>query len=401
MSGCGGWPAVRWRSAVPVALLLLAAFMWLREEPGSVRGAARPSSSAGAAPGAGGDSGAGPWLVHVLLGDPHFQFYTLEALKQARLHNPHVRMALVVTPDLFNAARPEWLAAADALAVNVVDYGRLQSDWSVDAMRGYAGMWATLQRRVGFMLPTVNDKMNFAFTQFTMERLWALHGLMASYRLADVVHVENDQMLYGDVAAVVAAARTCGVRLAMTRIGKRMAPAVVYAANASALGELLTFMADAIKSGPDAASALVGTGWVTDMTLTAAFFDLHRRRVAAGGPEAAASAGITSLPNRGNDGSCMARETGGLVFDAAPLGHWCCGTFEKPKEHFTHRDGESEVAYWDRPFDWTMVPPPAGSGKRVWPRGAAAPDALRVPTWDGNRVFNLHIHSKQLEPWKS
>jgi hypothetical protein len=355
-----------------------------------------------------GDLTDGPWLVHVLLGDPHFQHYAMTGLRQARRQNPWTKMVLVVSPELYEL-RPEWLPQLDALRVNLVNYTMLKSDYISLFARHYGDLWETLRRKVGFMLPTIADPtgkaaMNFAFTQFTMERLFAVYQLMHVYGLKNVLHLENDQMVYNDVGSVARAAQSCGVRLAMTRIGVRMAPAVVYAADADSLKDMLDFILDAISHGTDHAIQIAGTGWVTDMSLTAVYFARHRDAASKGDEK---SKGISTFPNKADD-SCMFNELN-MVFDAAPLGHWCCGTFEKPKEYFIHKDAESEVPYWDTPFEWVNASEgaKAGSGAKAGVQQGPKADVEvvssrgRVPTWGTLPVFNLHIHSKQLHMWES
>lgn len=408
----------------------------------------------------------GPFLVYVLLGDPHFQHYALHSMRQARLLNPTLRIVMVVSEDVYTK-RPEWVPQLHAIGVNMVNYTMLMSDFVWSFQRAYSGLWGQLRSQVGFMLPTVNDQMNFAFTQLTMERLYALHQVMHVYGLKDVIHVENDQMLYTDVGSIVDAARNCGVRLAMTKIGKRMAPAVVYAADSHSLRDMLEFIYDAIAHGADHAKAVAGTGWVTDMSLTAAYFEKHRKAAETDGASGSSSSSssppsgasneqqrpslssssIISFPNRPeppsrSEGSCVYKESGGVIFDAASLGHWCCGTFERPKDYYVHRDAESEVPYWDKPFEWTNVSirdrsrgiaglsdaADGGSSSSSSSKGGvgagsasanrrhgmrtgkhrddreqhtAQPVSWRVPRWDGHPVFNLHIHSKQLHLWGS
>jgi hypothetical protein len=340
----------------------------------------------------------GPWLAYILLGDPHYQGYAIHAYRQTRLHNPSLRILLVVTPDFYESdIGRAWLPElAHPLRIRVVNYTMLTSDYTALLQRRYTEVWEVLKPRIGYMLPTVNHKMNLQFTQYTMERLYALHGLLHAYGLKNVVHLENDQMIYGSVADVAAAARGCGVKLAMTRIGRRMAPAVVYTADADALLDMLDFMLDSLSHGAEHAIKVAGTNWVTDMSLTAAYFDRQRAAAAERGEDESRRS-ITSFPGQ-KDGSCVFGSAQ-LVFDAAPLGHWCCGTFEKPKEYFAHRDGESEVRYWDREFEWRNVsetPGMRGAGS-----AAAAGRQYRVPMWDGMPVFNIHIHSKELHLWGS
>jgi hypothetical protein len=51
-----------------------------------------------------------------------------------------------------------------------------------------------------------------------------------------------------------------------------------------------------------------------------------------------------------------------------------------------YKNPESEVQYWNASFEWRLLDPP---------------NRLRVPFWNGTRVFNLHMHSKQLHLWRS
>ena len=79
---------------------------------------------------------------------------------------------------------------------------------------------------------------------------------------------------------------------------------------------------------------------------------------------------------------------------------------------------ESATRYWDFPFAWRLVPLPEGvapallvdldgqrwgGGKRgaYGGGGVSSGQGLRAPFWNGTRVFNLHMHSKQLHLWRS
>jgi hypothetical protein len=303
----------------------------------------------------------------------------MHSLRQTRLLNPRARLVLVASRELYEL-RPQWLPELRGapLYVNLVNVSLLDSDAIAAVRLRYRALWGELTRsgKTGFMLPTVNDEkgvgmMNFDFTQFTMERLFALHQLMRVYALENVVHFENDQMVYGDAAALARGLGACGVRLAMTKIGERMAPAVVFARDEAALRDMLDFILESMSRGMEHAIRVAGSNWVTDMSLTAAYFREKR-------------AGTATLPNSA-DGTCAFEKAGGAVFDAAPLGHWCCGTFERPDLFFEQKDAESEVAYWDRKFEWRLN----------------ETTGMRMPVWDGHPVFNLHIHSKKLEQFGS
>jgi hypothetical protein len=205
-----------------------------------------------------------------------------------------------------------------------------------------------------------------------MTRLVYVHQIMAVWGVERVVHVENDQKVYGRIQGVADAAAACGVRLAMTKVGVRLAPATVYARDARALKDLLDFILGAIDKGVEHAILVAKTKWVTDMSLPAVYFE---DKAAEG------DAAVVTFPTAA-DGSCLAREAG-VIWDGLPLGTWCCGSFEWPRKHLKIMMAESATAYWDAPFEWRIV------------------GGLRVPVWNGTRVFNLHMHSKQLHLFRS
>jgi hypothetical protein len=246
------------------------------------------------------------------------------------------------------------------------------------------------------MQPTLNHRTNMAFTQMTMLRLAALERLVEKRGLARVVHIENDQMVYGAADALADAADACGAVLAMSRVGARMAPAVVYAASAPPLKRMLDFIGAAVAAGPDVAVSVARSTYATDMSLCAAFFDAER--------EAGNGTLFASLPGSG-DGSCIAARSG-LLFDAAGLGTWVAGDFYSPKKFAEVRLGESAVKYWELPFEWRVenvsaAAAPAAGDAPGGAAGALGTASLRTPWWNGTRAYNLHVHSKQLHLWSS
>lgn len=307
-------------------------------------------------------------FVWVLLGDTHFQAYTLESIRQASLMNPGAPLWLVCERAWLNESHA-WSPRLAELGVRRVFYDDLADDFSRRYDAAFTALWAG---RSGMMLPTLNHRTNMDFTRVTMVRLAALARLLHVHALQRVVHVENDQMVYGSIAALADAADACGLRLGMTRVGARYAPAVVYARDAAALQRMLDFIYEAMAAGPAEANR-VGMGYPTDMSMTATFFE-----AAASGDEAGAFAELPPLP----DGSCVAAR-GGQFYDALPLGCYCCGDFYYPKKHLFVRLEESSVRYWDAPFSWDV-----STGRRI-------------PLWNGSRVFNLHMHNKQLHLFRS
>jgi hypothetical protein len=219
----------------------------LRGAGGAAAARARPTAAAAAAAaaasfaaGAGAAAGAPqplPTLVYVLLGAPRFQHHVLDSIRQSRLLNPRLRIVLVADAALYEQ-RPEWpaLLRGPGMRVRLVNASGLESDFAASFRARYESTWRellTFKVREG-MLPSVQDERGIAmqnddFTRFTAERLFVLHALMRTFALENVMHIENDQMMYGSIQAVKDAADACGVRLAMTRVGTRLAPATASA----------------------------------------------------------------------------------------------------------------------------------------------------------------------------
>jgi hypothetical protein len=254
-----------------------------------------------------------------------------------------------------------------------MNHSSLYDPFVYEFSRNYERLWDELGRKLGSMMqPTMNGKSNMEFTMVTMTRLVYVHQLMMVWGVERVVHIENDQMMYGSIRQVADAADACDVRLAMTKVGERLAPATVYARDARALKDMLDFILNAINKGVEHAILVARTKWVTDMSLPAVYFS---DKVEEGDTTA------VTFPTS-NDASCLAKKSE-LIFDGLPLGTWCCGSFEWPRRHLTIKMAESSTKYWDEPFEWRVV------------------DGLRRPFWNNTAVFNLHMHSKQLHLFRS
>ena len=63
----------------------------------------------------------------------------------------------------------------------------------------------------GAMLPDGNEDVN----RYTAERFIAVWAMMDKLKLRDVIHVENDNMIYGTIAEIVSAIQLCAVHLAV------------------------------------------------------------------------------------------------------------------------------------------------------------------------------------------
>ena len=285
-------------------------------------------------------------------------------------------------------------------------------------------------------MPTLSSSTNYDFTNATLLRLVHVHNFMRGAALCDVVHIENDQMVYGSVRELAAAARACSKDFVIARVGPdRLAASVLYASSAArGLEPLVDYFLDAVSHGWDYAGAAASTLYVTDMSLTARYL---WRSLDAG------LTNVTTWPSW-HDGTCLSRELRGVTVDGAILGTWCCGDFIWPMSYFDiklEEFADRTANLWDWPFAWALHPPPLGvpvqlatghAGAQLWaggrnfrvedsgsegswrtvtggqldptlppPRPAGPGDLLRVPLWNGTRVWNLHMHSKNLHLWRS
>ena len=143
----------------------------------------------------------------------------------------------------------------------LVNYTVLTAPFVHDFSRAYERLWDELGRALGSMMqPTINGKSNMDFTMVTMVRLVAVHQLMHYLGVERVVHVENDQMTYGPITAVQRGAEACGVTLAMSKVGVRLAPATVWARDSRALKAMLDFILDAMQKARDAFDSISHRG---------------------------------------------------------------------------------------------------------------------------------------------
>ena len=325
----------------------------------------------------GGSGGGRASLVWILLGETQFQPYVLESVAQARLFNAETAFFLVVDKALASAAG--WDERLNALAVERVDPSEIEDDFGREFSAAFLQLWEVGFAWQGFpMLPVYEDKANFLFMQYSTTRLITLLQLISARSLGNVVHMENDQMLYGSIQTLSDAADACGVRLAMPRYSDdNLAASVLFVRTAADLRDMLDFFLFTINQGSEHAMNVTKTFHVTDMTMSAAYFTDAKHRFGGAGP-------VQTLPNSGSDTCVGARS--GFMFDAGSLSQWCCGIHTDPWSRFSHKNPWGRVPYWDAPFEWQLLD---------------LPIRLRVPFWNGTRVFNLHMHSKQLHLWRS
>ena len=116
----------------------------------------------------------------------------------------------------------------------------------------------------------------------TWLRLYFVYALMALRGLTDVFHMENDNMLYVDVAEVKKAARHCGLQIGAEARNLFFPPkdgdrqfiilGTCYFRDAQALGAMVENHLKFWEMGKDRArAAMKGEMWINDMSLSAQY----------------------------------------------------------------------------------------------------------------------------------
>ena len=211
------------------------------------------------------------------IGSINFQYYLPESMRQARIFNPTAPFFLLCdNPSRLHAERPSLARtlAAPHLNVSIIDVSQLR-DWQlIHIETRMRDVWGPLAHEIGTrMEPSLGGGTNTAFTVVTLTRLLYLHHWMRATTANAIIHVENDQMVYGGGGELATPAKRCALELCMGRVAQgRAAAAVMYVESHAALAPFLDFLWEALSHGwQHAADAVGGNLWVTDMSLLAAY----------------------------------------------------------------------------------------------------------------------------------
>ena len=306
-------------------------------------------------------------LVFTCLGDLKFQPYIWLALEQARTFNPTIPVLLILERQQYATNERARMEMA-RLRVQPAFTDSL----STPALEEFRKVFFTQ----GAMAPDGNSE----FTRVTSERLAYIQALMTQRSMRNVLHLENDNMLYVDVRKEVlpVISRSCPMSLGVPFANKEHAiVSFVYIEDAAGITHLISFMNEAYAAGQEALVKHVGSEWVNDMTLTAQYFKEKAERTRA-----------QALPAKlytGNDTNCLATHTN-LIFDAVAIGQWFGGSFQHPY-----------TPYWDDGRDFDIRGLELEWRNTTLARG----ETYRVPYVAHRRVVNIHLHSKRLQDFSS
>jgi len=227
------------------------------------------------------------------------------------------------------------------------------------------------------------------FWTYTTERFFALERTMRALGLRNVIHIENDVMIYFEIAKMVTRLALLYPNLASTFDNdERCIPGLLYAAHADALSGLLEHI--------NVEGAAKSSRLVNDMTLLAGYRRLHGSACIGTlpivPPEYPAQLGSSSghVPQRPADYFNNFTALRGL-FDAAALGQYLGGIDPR------NASGSSTVGFINE--SCVFNPSLCRIDFERDRRGRRYPTiSAGGPSWP---VYNLHVHSKNLAPFAS
>lgn len=304
-------------------------------------------------------------IVLVHLGPKPFPGYGYDCIEQARLFNPGERIYVVVGDECEAIDGPR-IAASRCDLVRTGELRRtarhgFYSATNRLASKGLGGFWL-----------------------FAAERFFFIEELMRRYGIEDVIHLENDVLLYFALASKLGKLRAVYPGMAIARDhDERCMASLLYVRDIRAISRFNDYIAFNLLSRRK-----------NDMQLLSGY---SRRRpgtqLPLASPSYAASVGlVNSKGERPRDPSAYFKEFGelGMLFDAACLGQFV-GGIDKMHSKEDTRGFVNETSYLN-----------PSSGEVFWERDDSG--RLRPFFRSGGEeaaIANLHIHSKELSKYRS
>ena len=323
-------------------------------------------------------------LIYTMLGESfEYQPYIWMSLRQARLFNPDVSIYLISSATTFDNA--ETRSMLDVLTIVAVDYSTLTHPL-LDRFR--AAFFVQ-----GSMSPDGNEN----FNQYTSERIFAVFALMHKLDLQNVIHLENDNLIYSPIGDLIHAMKLCDVRFAVPfpTVGQAVVGSA-YFKDAESVMPFVRFATEVFEMGQTKAVEFMGTEWINDMSVLGRFYKenslsflvselpskLYANRQKFEMVEGDENVFLSPLTFReAHPHSCIAEALPNTIFDSCVLGQFFGGTYGNPSvphwEDNRQLDPRHMKLWWKQSLTISAVP-------------------IRVPFVDNIRILSLHVHSKQL-----
>ena len=224
------------------------------------------------------------------------------------------------------------------------------------------------------------------FWSHATERFFYLQDLMEYYQLTDVVHLENDNMVYVDILSIVPIFKDLGIHVGLTMDNdERCIPGFVYIADAPSMSHVATSICGQLLRG------------VSDMYSLGSYYQKFHEPYVGALPIVMSSYVVRNelVTNdrrrvaKNKFMFCQYETAFGSIFDAAALGQYLGG--------IDPRNGLSKPGFINE--SCVFNPSLLTFSWKIDERGRKVPyasyDHTELP------INNLHIHSKNLEAFLS
>lgn len=218
------------------------------------------------------------------------------------------------------------------------------------------------------------------FWQFSTERMFLLNAFLKKERLDNVIHFENDVMIYRDINEMETLMQSHCNSLGITPIGEYwVATGMFYVRNSESLNHLCTFFIEQLSSNEDQLKKETGIDMVNDMSM---MVNYHKKF---------GSQYMQYLPILPDGKYAQFKSDFGGIFDPASWGQFVGGTPGKNNAGWagSHHFIGAEILEGRHDVEWGQD----AEGRRI---PYVVTDGVSK-----TRLFNLHVHSKRLEQFRS
>jgi hypothetical protein len=211
------------------------------------------------------------------------------------------------------------------------------------------------------------DKMGLPLWRYSCERFYAIETVMENLGIENALHIENDNLIYAEPDTEFLE-HHCGKSIGLTQITETLIGAgIMYIGSLGALHLMNRLINDLIAKGQEELTRLYGGEMLNEMRLLKIIKDENKGI-------------IKLLPIFPIEGSMY-------VYDCASWGQFIGGTFQN-----------HGVSYHD---DSHLIGRELNKGKWCVDKTFSADGRVHFVVGLRKQLFNLHIHSKQLEKWMS
>ena len=323
-----------------------------------------------------------PTIVWVVVGEWEKQKHVVESIRQARRWNDDASLVVL---------------ASESIRLNHSSDLLFDSTVEIRATEDLESDPTILEFNSNFFVSGVMG--NADFNRHTSARLYYVNAWMKQSSVSSCFHLENDNMIYFNVAHWMEDTKSCGASIAITcremkPKRKFMVAGVVFIRSWKHMDTILCALTSFLAQGREILTAQIGNEWVNDMSLLGEYYwsqmegghppDLYTPPKALTIlPEGASGLGADDPVGIDDTIRKCLWDRSKMIFDNAALAIWFYGDF-------FDRTPKANDAAWGA---YERIP--AKQHDLTWTQHTKM--NLSYPLWGGVRVASLHMHSKQLE----